>query len=219
MKFGTTVATLHYAIPLLCVWTNTWNKWQTQVCSICHRTRGLWRHRPDIIFSISTFKVLWHRIRRARRAIPLRDASGVKVPSVTAVSVSGGFTFTDIRIFLECAYWKKYPYIHRYFVVSFPRFNGTAVPYTFVSVNRRTDKRKTRHRISVDIRIFLQCIVHISRLIPSHLKYRTELNWVCSLKFIFKERTLCRSIRDDMRDTSALLQCNTGCVFYYVRPL
>jgi len=39
-------------------------------------------------------------------------------------------------------------------VVRFPYFNGTAVPYTFVSINnepRRFTLWKTRHEISADI--------------------------------------------------------------------
>jgi len=31
------------------------------------------------------------------------------------------------------------------------------VPYAFVSVNRRNNEARTRHRVSVDVRIFLQC--------------------------------------------------------------
>jgi len=48
-------------------------------------------------------------------------------------------------------YFKKYPYIDRYFVASFPYFNGTG--------SIKTWKKLDRHKISVDIRIFLRCTV------------------------------------------------------------
>jgi len=38
---------------------------------------------------------------------------------------------------------KKYPYNHRYLVTSLPHFNGTAVSYAFVSVNRRNNEART----------------------------------------------------------------------------
>jgi len=84
------------------------------------------------------------------------------------------------RIQLHC---RKYPYIHGYFVASF-RILTEPVPYTFLSVSRRTNVakamrtraslfrlfenrnvyetgfvkiRKTRRKVSADMRIFLRC--------------------------------------------------------------
>jgi len=87
------------------------------------------------------------------------------------ISFARLITYTDTHC-------KKCPYIHGYSVASFPRFNGTAVPCTFVSDGiiggtlqcgfiipsiygyRRmygtgsVKIRKTRHEMSVDVRIF-----------------------------------------------------------------
>jgi len=67
--------------------------------------------------------------------------------------------------------------------MSFPYFNGTAVPCTFVSVNRRNNEVRThikiwniRHKIVVDIRIFLQ-----------RKKYHDKLSWPRSLSIASRD--------------------------------
>jgi len=54
---------------------------------------------------------------------------------------------------------QKYPWIHGYFVASFPHFNGTAVLHTSVSVNRRNNEARAMWALaSLFSRCMLSCV-------------------------------------------------------------
>ena len=58
---------------------------------------------------------------------------------------------------LVTSHCKKYPYSHGHFMASFPHFNGTGSVYVCIRKSTKYEARaRHRHKIFVDIRIFLQ---------------------------------------------------------------